>query len=88
MSMLCKKNWWEITPFRCTQNIMQTRNSFVVCILELEEQCKETEQEQGQIEEVVEVAEEEHPAEGWKPIEETRPNELKRQWGSPCQLKH
>ena len=43
MSMLCKKNWWENNPFRCTQNIMQTGNSFVVCILELEEQCQETE---------------------------------------------
>ena len=70
MSILFNKNLWENNPFRCTQNIMQTRTSFVVCVLGLEEQHQETEQERGLIKEVVEVAEEEHGAEGGKPMEE------------------
>ena len=45
MSILFNKNLWENNPFRCTQNIMQTRTSFVVCVLGLEEQHQETEQE-------------------------------------------
>ena len=45
MSILFNKNLWENNPFRCTQNIMQTRASFVVCVSGLEEQCQETEQE-------------------------------------------
>ena len=45
MSILFNKNLWENNPFRYTQNIMQTRTSFFVCVLGLEEQHQETEQE-------------------------------------------